>query len=61
VYDKFEESIDDDEEVPFALHVVTCDDKPPHSINGPCDTLEDVLRHMMVYFEVDEQGFMHRK
>jgi len=43
----------------FVLHVVESDEKPPHSINGACDTFECVLRNMRHYFALDDKGFIH--
>jgi hypothetical protein len=57
---ELQESIDETD-VPFTLHIVIAEDMPPNSINGPCKTIEDVLRHMMTYCWYDEWGFTHLK
>jgi hypothetical protein len=44
----------------FELHVVKADDCPPHSVNGPCETGEEILRLMLKYFPIDEAGFMRK-
>jgi len=43
------------------IHIVQSDEatRPPHALNGPCATGQEILARMDEFFWYDEAGFAH--